>query len=170
MEGKALEGGGSIPSRGREYSLQRQGVFPPSHVTHLQYLTALCTSTKLEKIGALSLVIFVFICFHHSWNGVGCIISCCCFGLFVCLFVLPLLVIVRSLRMSVTINGFLSYLILYRSVCLPQSVVFLHFTAVTPAQPSLTTPQGSRRNCDFSHWSFKPIWVNPVVFYTQCTI
>ena len=25
-----------------------------------------------------------FICLHHSWNGVGCIISCCCIGLFVC--------------------------------------------------------------------------------------
>ena len=45
-----------------------------------------------------------FICPHHSWNGVGCIISRCCIGLFVCLFVLSLLVIVRSLRMSVTIN------------------------------------------------------------------
>ena len=29
-----------------------EGIFPsfPSHVTHLQYLTALCTSTKLEKV------------------------------------------------------------------------------------------------------------------------
>ena len=44
----------------------------------------------------------------HIWNGVGCIISCCCIGLFVCLFVFSLLVIVRSLRMSVTINWFLS--------------------------------------------------------------
>ena len=51
----------------------------------------------------LSLVIFVFICLHHSWNGVGYITSCCCIGLFVCLFVLSLLVIEKSLRMSVTI-------------------------------------------------------------------
>ena len=44
------------------------------------------------------------------------IISCCCIGLFVCLFVclfvFSLLVIVRSPRMSVTVNWFLSYLLI----------------------------------------------------------
>ena len=48
----------------------------------------LLNSSNLEHLALKGLNNNIcFICLHYSWNGVGCIISCCCIGLFVCLFV-----------------------------------------------------------------------------------
>ena len=59
----------------------------------------------------LSLVIYVFICLHHSWNGVGCIISFLLYW-FVCLFFCHC-----KITACVSDNKLVLYLILYTRQC-----------------------------------------------------
>ena len=86
--------------------------------------------------------VFVFICLHHSWNGVGCIISCCCIGLFVCLFVVFVIACHCKITAYVGDNKLiliLSYLILTERTSV--STVFLS-AAASAAPPDIPTVTG----------------------------